>query len=82
MTELGLSVTFGLFCLLLVLIICWIVLPIAVIGTKPILREILQQQRETNAHLTALSQHIGQGVRPDKPSTSELARVYREKVGL
>ena len=31
-----------------VLIICWIVLPWAIIGTKPLLRELLAEQRRTN----------------------------------
>jgi type II secretory pathway component PulM len=33
---------------LLVLAICWIVLPFALIGTKPLLREILNELREQN----------------------------------
>ena len=37
--------------LLLILVACWIVLPIAIIGTKPILRQILEEQRRTNALL-------------------------------
>jgi hypothetical protein len=37
--------------LLLILVVCWIVLPIAIIGTKPILRQILEEQRRTNALL-------------------------------
>jgi len=39
--------------LAVVLVICWIVLPIAVIGTKPLLRELLAEQRRTNAILEA-----------------------------
>jgi hypothetical protein len=34
-----------LFVLLIVLVVCWIVLPLAVIGTKPLLREILAELR-------------------------------------
>jgi hypothetical protein len=37
--------------LLLILVVCWIALPIAIIGTKPILRQILEEQRRTNALL-------------------------------
>lgn len=37
--------------LLAILVVCWIVLPIAVIGTKPILRQILAEQQRTNALL-------------------------------
>jgi len=40
--------------LAVVLIVCWIVLPFAVIGTKPILRELVAQQRRTNELLAAL----------------------------
>lgn len=32
----------------LVLIVVWIILPFAIIGTKPILREILAEQKRTN----------------------------------
>ncbi len=34
--------------LALVLVICWIILPFAIIGTKPLLRQILAEQRKTN----------------------------------
>lgn len=37
----------------LVLLVCWIVLPFALIGTKPILRELVREQRRTNALLEA-----------------------------
>ena len=40
-----------LFVLLIVLVVCWIVLPLAVIGTKPILREMLAESKRANAHL-------------------------------
>ena len=35
-----------LFCI--VLAICWIILPFAVIGTKPLLAKLLEEQRQTN----------------------------------
>jgi predicted PurR-regulated permease PerM len=31
-----------------VLIVCWIVLPFAVIGTKPLVRELIREQQTTN----------------------------------
>ena len=31
-----------------VLVICWIVLPFAVIGTKPLVRELIRAQQATN----------------------------------
>lgn len=30
------------------LVVCWIVLPFAVIGTKPLLKALLREQRRTN----------------------------------
>ena len=36
-----------------VLIVCWIVLPFAVVGTKPLLRELIDQQRLTNKLIEA-----------------------------
>jgi predicted PurR-regulated permease PerM len=38
----------------LALLICWIVLPFAVIGTKDLLRELVAEQKKTNAHLQSL----------------------------
>jgi hypothetical protein len=35
----------------LILAVCWIVLPFAVIGTKPLLRQILAEQRRMNSLL-------------------------------
>jgi len=32
----------------LILIVCWVVLPFAVIGTKPLLRQILAETKRTN----------------------------------
>ncbi len=37
----------------LVLLVCWIVLPFALIGTKAILRELVREQRRTNSLLEA-----------------------------
>ena len=37
--------------LFLILAVCWIVLPFAVIGTKPLLRQILAEQRRLNSLL-------------------------------
>jgi len=42
----------GLF--LLVLGICWIILPFAILGTKPLLRQILAEQKRTNDLLNRL----------------------------
>jgi hypothetical protein len=40
----------------IVLIIAWIVLPFAIIGTKPLLRELIAEAQKTNA---LLQQRIG-----------------------
>lgn len=42
----GIGVIFWLF--LFVLAICWVILPFALIGTKPLLRELIARQKETN----------------------------------
>ena len=44
--------------LAIVLIIAWIVLPLAVIGTKPMLREILDEVRRTNARLANMEAYL------------------------
>jgi len=37
--------------LLAIVAICWIVLPFAIIGTKPLLRQLIAEQARTNALL-------------------------------
>lgn len=44
----------------IVLIICWIVLPFAIIGTKPLLRSLLREQQRTNELLDQLTGRGGQ----------------------
>ncbi len=44
----GAGLILVLFVLAVVLVICWIILPFAVLGTKPLLRELLIEQRRTN----------------------------------
>lgn len=41
----------------LVLVVCWTVLPFAVIGTKRLLRQVVDEQRRTNALLQQLADH-------------------------
>ena len=36
-----------------VLIVCWIVLPFAVVGTKPLVRQLIREQQMTNGLLEA-----------------------------
>ena len=40
---------------LVVLAICWIVLPFALIGTKPLLRQLLTEARRTNELLDRIA---------------------------
>ena len=48
----GLGIAYLLLMVLgVILVIAWIVLPIAIIGTKPILRELLAEMKRTNALL-------------------------------
>ena len=48
--------TFFLFFLLgVVVAVCWIILPLAIVGTKPLLRQILAEQRATNQILAKLT---------------------------
>lgn len=44
---------FALVVFAIVLAICWIVLPFALIGTKPLLRRLLEEQRRANDLLGA-----------------------------
>ena len=43
----------------IVLAVCWIILPFAIIGTKHRLNLILDEQRRTNALLSALAARRG-----------------------
>jgi hypothetical protein len=43
----------------IVLAVCWIILPFAIIGTKHRLNLILEEQRRTNALLSALAARRG-----------------------
>lgn len=48
MAGAGAGMILVLFLLFVVLVICWIILPFAIIGTKPLLRQLLAEQVETN----------------------------------
>jgi len=37
----------------LALVVAWILLPVALIGTKPLLRKLIEEQQETNHNLRA-----------------------------
>lgn len=57
----------------IVLAIAWIIMPFAIIGTKPILRELLQEQRRTNDLLAALGR---QQAKPADPLVADKADRY------
>ena len=38
----------------IVLAVCWIIFPFALIGTKPLLRQLLREQQKTNELLQAI----------------------------
>jgi hypothetical protein len=40
--------------LALVLVVCWIILPFAILGTKPLLRDLLREQTRSNDLLSQL----------------------------
>jgi hypothetical protein len=66
----------GLVLLGIALLIAWIVLPFAIIGSKPILREILAESKKTNALLLELrKQAAGAHVAP--PAVSDLPQSLR-----
>jgi hypothetical protein len=44
----------------IVMTVCWTILPFAVIGTKPLLRQLLAEQRRTNDLLQAMSERSTQ----------------------
>lgn len=46
-------ITYILALFVLALVIAWIILPFALIGTKPLLRELIKQTKETNRLLMA-----------------------------
>jgi len=37
-----------------VLVICWVLLPFALFGLKPLMRELIQEQQRTNEHLARI----------------------------
>jgi predicted PurR-regulated permease PerM len=54
-------------CWAVVLLICWIVLPFAVIGIKPLIRQLIKEQKETQRLLASIERGPVPGVSPAKP---------------
>lgn len=48
----------------LVLLVCWIALPIAIIGTKPLLRELIAEQKHNNHLLAQLGKMLDERQNP------------------
>ena len=55
MEGIGVGLGVLLFVLGIVLVIAWIILPFAIIGTKPLLQQLLDETRRTNSLLQQLS---------------------------
>lgn len=53
MAGYGIALTMALMLLALLIMVLWICMPFAIFGTKPILRELLAEQRKTNKLLQA-----------------------------
>ena len=53
-TGIGAALYLMLIVLAAVLVVCWIILPFAVIGTKPLLQQLLAEQKRTNEILVRL----------------------------
>lgn len=53
---------------LMVLAVLWILVPFAIFGVKPLLRQLLAEQRQTNELLTSL-RHEAQQTRAGLPET-------------
>lgn len=54
------------------LVVSWVVLPWAIIGTKPILREVLAALNENNRLQRQINERLGP---PTKPSRDDARRV-------
>lgn len=59
-TLLGGSLIISLF--LLVLAIAWVIMPFALIGTKPLLRELIKEKKETNRLLREIGKSANKGI--------------------
>lgn len=55
LSVLGPLMLLGIF-VAVVLVISWIILPFAILGTKPLLRQLLEAQQHTNRLLAELTQ--------------------------
>ena len=75
--------TLGIFGLLLVvlgivLVVAWIILPFAIIGTKPLLQELIQEVKKTNALLV----REGIPIRDALPKQETTDAVPKEEKGF
>jgi len=49
----------------LLIVVLWVLMPFAIFGTKPLLRELIAQQRMTNEHLRVLRAGAAPAKKPD-----------------
>ena len=53
-TQIGPLLALALLVMGLLIAMCWIILPFGILGTKPLLRQLLNEQRRTNELLAKL----------------------------
>jgi hypothetical protein len=63
---------------MIVLALAWIIMPFAIIGTKPILRELLDEQKRTNALLRQLADRPAEPVEVPRAQPAPAATYARE----
>lgn len=59
MQDMGTWVMLGLWVLGAVLALVWIFVPFAILGTKPLLRAILDEHKRSNELLASIERHLG-----------------------
>lgn len=55
LTGFGIVGAYGLFLLLVLLVVLWVAMPFAIFGTKDLLRQLLVEQKKTNRLLEELA---------------------------
>ena len=59
MQDMGTWVMLGLWVLGAVLALVWIFVPFAILGTKPLLRALVEEQKRSNELLASIERHLG-----------------------
>lgn len=60
------TVLLVLFLVGLLIAVLWVLMPFAIFGTKPLLRQLIEQERITNEHLRALRGGAAPGKKSDE----------------